>query len=227
MIKTHDNDLSYKTQHNTLFFEWFFDNPVIYWDAGIMLVKDLNHKFIASNNIFSLYSGRKPKDIIGLNDEDMPWAESKNIYINHEKDILSGQDYSVIEPLNGIAKINLLTKKKVIYSKAGVPAGTIATANIFNGNVEYGNLSGNAGKVKISSYPGFELTTSESKVLYFLLKGFSRRRVAELSDISVDAYDFHLKNLKMKFKVSNLDDLIFICYERGFHDLIPFQSIII
>jgi hypothetical protein len=143
-----------------------------------MLVKNLNHQFVASNAVFSSYSGYKPTEIIGLGDEDMPWANNKEIYINHEKDIISGLDYSVIEPLNGVIKANLLTKKKVIFSKKGIPSGIIATAIVFNGLVEYGNLAGSAVKMKVSDYSGYFLTACESKILYFLLKGFSRKKVS-------------------------------------------------
>lgn len=191
-----------------------------------MLVKNLNHQFVASNSVFSNYSGYKPTDIIGLNDEDMPWANNKEIYINHEKDVISGLDYSVIEPLDGVIKTNLLTKKEVIFSRRGIPSGVIATAIVFNGCIEYGNLSGTALKMKVSDYSGYSLTTFELKVLYFLLKGFSRRKISDLAGISTSSYDFHVRNIKIKFKVDTIDQLVFICYEKGFHELIPYQAVI-
>lgn len=226
MTKHNDRDLRTRSQEDMACFEWFSDHPVISWHAGIMLVKDLNHQFVASNSVFSNYSGYNPKDIIGLSDEDMPWANKKDIYIGHEKDIISGLDYSVIEPLDGLIKTNLLTRKEIVYSKSGIPAGIIATANVFNGCIEYGNLAGTAVKMKISDYSGYSLTSSESKVLYFLLKGFSRRKVSEMAGVSTSSYDFHLNNLKSKFKVDTVDQLVFICYQKGFHDLIPYRAVI-
>lgn len=226
MTKDNDRDLLARSQGDMGFFEWFCDHPVIRWDAGIMLVKNLNHQFVASNSVFSNYSGYKPTDIIGLNDEDMPWANNKEIYINHEKDVISGLDYSVIEPLEGVIKNNLLTKKEVIFSKRGIPSGIIATAIVFNGCIEYGNLAGTALKMKVSDYSGYLLTTSELKVLYFLLKGFSRRKISDLAGISTSSYDFHVRNIKIKFNVDTIDQLVFICYEKGFHELIPYQAVI-
>lgn len=226
MTKDHDRDLLARSQGDMGFFEWFCDHPVIRWDAGIMLVKNLNHQFVASNAVFSNYSGYKPKDIIGLNDEDMPWAKNKDIYINHEKDVISGLEYSVIEPLSGIIKANLLTKKKVIFSKNGIPSGVIATAIVFNGCIEYGNLAGSAVKMKVSDYSGYFLTAFESRILYFLLKGFSRRKTSELAGVSTSSYDFHVRNIKAKFDVETIDQLVFICYEKGFHDLIPYQAVV-
>ena len=225
MTNYNHRDLLSRTQGELVFFEWFCDNPVIGWDAGLMLVKNLNHQFVASNSTFTNYSGYHPKEIVGLSDNDMPWAEHKSIYIGHEKDIISGLDYSVIEPLSGLIKANLLTKKKVIYSKDGSPAGIIATAIVFNGFVEYGNLAGSAVKMKVSDYSGYYLTAHESKLLYFLLKGFSRKKVSELAGVSTSSYDFHVRNIKLKFNVETMDELVFICYEKGFHDFIPYQAV--
>lgn len=203
--------------------EWFTQHPVIQWEAGILLVKDLAHRFVASNLTFQTYSGFLAKHLVGLSDEDMPWAENKDIYINHEKDILRGMDYSVVEPLKGLVKVNLLTHKRVIYTKTGHPAGTIATAIVFNSCVEYAHLSGNANRMKLTQYPGYNLTPTESRVLYFLLKGFSRRKVAEYAGISTVSYDFHLRNLKKKFQAETVDRLIAICFEKDFHEIIPCQ----
>lgn len=226
MTKNDSNELSPRSQGEMGFLEWFYDNPIIHWDAGIMLVKNLNHEFIASNAVFSNYSGFDPKSLIGLNDDYMPWAENKEIYINHEKDILTGLDYNVIEPLSGVIKTSLFTNKKVIYSKNGKPSGTIATAIVFNGSLEFGNLAGTASNMKICDYSGYNLTIVESKVLFFILKGFSRQKVSELAGISTSSHDFHLMNLKKKFKVDTRDQLVFFCYEKGFHELMPYHIVL-
>ncbi|MBP2198190.1 hypothetical protein [Pantoea cypripedii] len=88
MATTDSRVIFQQPQAEGLFFEWFCDHPIIHWNAGIMLVKNSNHEFITSNSVFSSYSGYTPESLIGLNDGDMPWAENKDIYINHEKDIL-------------------------------------------------------------------------------------------------------------------------------------------
>ena len=225
MNKANSKDSLLGSQGNTCCFEWFCDNPVIHWNAGIMLVKNLKHEFVASNSVFSNYSGFDSESLIGLDDNDMPWMENKNIYINHEKAILAGHNYNVIEPLNGVIRTFLFTNKKVIYSKRGLPSGTIATAIAFNGAVEFGNLAGTATNMKVCDYAGFNLTLTESKVLFFLLKGFSRRKVSELAGVSTCSHDFHLMNIKKKFKVSTRDQLVSFCYESHFHEVIPYHIV--
>lgn len=206
--------------------EFYHSNPLIDWGFGIVLVKDLNHRFVASNINFMQFSGVDPQSLVGLSDLDMPWAEYADIYKEHEADILSGHNYSVLEPLMGVDKANLLTCKKVIFNKQGIPSGTIATALIYNKSIEYGHLGGEAGKLKIQDYKGMGLTPKESKVLYFILKGFSRTKVAELSGMSTSSYDFHIKNIKLKFCVDNIDDLIYECYVKGLHEIVPFRLLL-
>ncbi|WP_455427649.1 helix-turn-helix transcriptional regulator [Dryocola sp. LX212] len=225
MSRYNPNKPSFISQDDNLFLEYYLHNPVILWRQGILLVKDSSHRFIASNNNFKLFSGFSAKALIGLSDSDMPWGDSQDLYINHEKDVLSGNVYSVIEPLNGLSKVNLFTQKDIIYHQNGSPGGTMATAAIFNHHLEYGNLEGTSRSLKVSNFSEYNLTATESKVLYFILKGFKRARVAELAEISTSSFDFHIKNIKVKFSVDTFEALIDVCYQNRIHDLFPVHII--
>ncbi|TXE26760.1 helix-turn-helix transcriptional regulator [Serratia marcescens] len=203
--------------------EKFLLNPMIMIDCGIILVKDIKHRFIASNVVFSRLAGKKTESLIGLNDFDMPWAESASIYVNHEKDILRGDNYSVVEPLNGTAPVNLITTKKVIYDAAGKPAGTIATAVEITQNINFFNLAGKSESIKVCNYgEKYNLTRIESKVMYFLLKGLKRAVISESAGISLKSVDFHLTNLKKKFKADSTTELVILAYQKGYQDILPF-----
>lgn len=52
------------------------------------------------------------------------------------------------------------------------------------------------------------LTPTESNLLYFLIRGFSRKEIARKIAISLPAYDFHIKNIKQKFGVKSVDAVI-------------------
>ena len=203
--------------------EKFLLNPVITIDCGIILVKDIQHRFIASNGVFSRLAGKKTDELIGLNDVDMPWADSADIYVSHEKDILRGDNYSVVEPLNGTTPVNLMTTKKVIYDAAGNPAGTIATAVEITQNINFFNLAGKSESIKICDYGDkYNLTAMESKVMYFLLKGLKRAAIAENTGISLKSVDFHLTNLKKKFMADNTTELVILAYQKGYQNILPF-----
>ncbi|TNL07516.1 LuxR family transcriptional regulator [Kosakonia cowanii] len=203
--------------------EKFLLNPVITIDCGIILVKDIQHRFIASNGVFSRLAGKKTDSLVGLNDFDMPWADSASIYVNHEKDILRGDYYSVVEPLKGTTPVNLMTTKKVIYDATGKPAGTIATAVEITENINFFNLAGKSESIKICDYGDkYNLTAMESKVMYFLLKGLKRAAIAENTGVSLKSVDFHLTNLKKKFMADNTTELVILAYQKGYQNILPF-----
>ncbi|WP_050863094.1 helix-turn-helix domain-containing protein [Enterobacter kobei] len=204
--------------------EKFLSDPLITIDCGIILVKDLKHRFIASNTVFSRLAGKKNDSLVGLNDFDMPWADNAGIYVNHEKDILRGDNYSVVEPLNGTTPVNLMTTKKVIYDSTGKPAGTIATAVEITQNINFFNLAGKSESIKVCNYgEKYNLTAIESKVMYFLLKGLKRAAISESTGVSLKSVDFHLANLKKKFGADNTTELVILAYQRGYQDIIPFS----
>lgn len=203
--------------------EKFLSNPLITIDCGIILVKDIKHRFIASNVVFSRFAGKKTESLIGLNDYDMPWADNASIYVNHEKDILRGDSYSVIEPLNGTRPVNLITTKKVVYDAAGKPAGTIATAVEITQNINFFNLAGKSESIKVCNYgEKYNLTAMESKIMYFLLKGLKRAAIAESTGVSLKSVDFHLTNIKKKFRAESTKELVILAYQKGYQDILPF-----
>lgn len=44
--------------------EFYLKNPIIKHDVGILLVKDIQHRFVASNSGFSIFSGLPPENLI-------------------------------------------------------------------------------------------------------------------------------------------------------------------
>ena len=203
--------------------EKFLLNPIIAIDCGIILVKDAEHRFIASNSVFSRLAGKTTDCLIGLNDFDMPWAESAGIYVNHEKDILRGYHYSVVEPLNGTTPVNLITTKKIIYDAVGKPAGTIATAVEITQNINFFNLAGKSESIKVCNYgEKYNLTAMESKIMYFLLKGLKRAAISESAGVSLKSVDFHLTNIKKKFRADSTTELVTLAYQKGYQDILPF-----
>lgn len=206
--------------------ESYVDRPLIHTGGGITLVKDLNHRFVASNTVFSRYSGVHPYKLQGLNDYDMPWAERQDIYTHHERAILSGEKYNVLEPLPGVIKAFLHTSKEIIYDKNGRPAGTLATAIIMNGAFDFSNIAGTSKFIKVSPYQGVNLTANEAKVLFFILRGIKRKKIADMMNISLANYDYYLRAIKLKFHTHSIVTLIEICIERGYHENFPFQMVI-
>lgn len=205
--------------------EYYIDNPVIPVCAGIALVKDLEHRFIASNCVFSQFSGICPKKLQGLCDYDMPWAEHSDIYISHEKAILAGETYKVIEPLIGCSKSLIHTSKEIIYDLNGRPAGTFAMALILDGAVEFNNLVSTSSIQRISTYGEFKLSPMEAKVLYHFLHGLKRSTISTMLNISIPTVDTYFRRIRVKLNVSSNVELVEMCIKYGYHEVFPFQMV--
>lgn len=205
--------------------EYYINHPVISLGTGIILVKDLEHNFVACNSVFSHFSGIHPRKLQGLSDYDMPWAEQSQIYIAHEDAILAGEDYKVIEPLNGCCKSVLHTSKEIIYDCAGRPAGTIAIALLLRKFVEFDNILGVSTIQKVIPYGKLNLSAMETQVLYYALHGKKRQKIADKLNISATTVDTYMRRLKVKFNVASNADLLDKCINSGFHEVFPFQIV--
>ncbi|EHV2051932.1 helix-turn-helix transcriptional regulator [Salmonella enterica] len=206
--------------------EYYIDNPVIPVCGGIALVKDLEHRFVASNCVFSQFSGVCPKKLQGLCDYDMPWAEQSDIYISHEKAILAGETYKVIEPLIGCTKSLIYTSKEIIYDLRGRPAGTSAMALILDGTVEFNNLVSTSRIQRVSAYGEFKLSPMEAKVLYNYLHGLKRTTISTMLNISIPTVDTYFRRIRVKFNVSSNVELVEMCIKNGYHEVFPFQMVV-
>ena len=219
------NELALHTNENEPTIEFYHSNPLINAGPGIVLVKDINHAFIASNPFFSKFSGIQPNYLQGLNDLDMPWAEQSDLYISHENEVLSGESYSVIEPLDGLARSVLYTAKEVILDQYGNPAGTRAMAMQLNHPVDFENIISVSKTKKVASYGDYKLSQMETKVLYLLLHGIRRAKIAEKLNTSVVSIDTYLRRIRIKLGVSSNVTLIEKCVFLGFHETFPFQLV--
>lgn len=226
MTKKEGKPSSAVIQGLDLTIEHYIDNPVIHACAGIALVKDLEHRFVASNCVFSQFSGIFPQKLQGLCDFDMPWAEHSEIYISHEKAILSGEKYKVIEPLIGCSKSLIHTSKEIIYDLNGRPAGTFAMALILDGTVEFNNIVSTSRIKRVMTYGDYKLSPMEIKLLYFLLQGFGRGKISTLLNIRTSTYDGYIRNIKIAFGVSSVTELEEKCIALGYHEVHPFQLFI-
>ena len=207
-------------------FEYYKSNHFLPKSQNILLVKDENHRFVAFNDTFSTLTGIKPSELIGLSDFDMIWRNYADFYIDHELAILAGEDYSVIEPLNGTHNIVLHTERKIIYSVQGVKKGTFACASIIEN--EFSIIEHLGGKPTILKLKPFEtkeckLTSMESKVTYLLMRGFTRRKVALILNVMVKSLDFHQENIKNKLELNSSQEIIIFGFKHGWEKLFPFS----
>lgn len=60
-------------------------------------------------------------------------------------------------------------------------------------------IAGTSKFMKVSPYQGVHLTANEARVLFFILKGMKRKKIADVMNMSLMSYDYYLRNIKLKF----------------------------
>ncbi|BET64951.1 helix-turn-helix transcriptional regulator [Yersinia pseudotuberculosis] len=149
----------------------------------------------------------------------MPWKEDADIYIHHENNTLAGMKEPVVETLNGLLKVNLLTIRHIVHDANGMPSGVLSSSIVINSGVKLLNIK-NTINPRINSNK-ISLTKSEIMVLTMLFEGVGSADIYLKTGMSKASYYFHVHNLKRKFKVKNVNELILFLYGNGFNNVTP------
>lgn len=77
----------------------------------------------------------------------------------------------------------------------------------------------------VEYYSDFDLTNQESKILFLLGHGKSRKNISEMMSISPRTTEFHIENIKNKFNLKNKEQVIeFFIYSKLINQ-IPFDLV--
>ncbi|HHQ4545253.1 TPA: LuxR C-terminal-related transcriptional regulator [Aeromonas veronii] len=201
--------------------EFYLDNPVIDYEPGILLVKDLQHRFVASSRGFEAYSGVSATQLVGLSDTDMPWRDYADMFVANEKETLSGLNYITIEPLHGLKCVTLITMRVIVYDSLGLPSGIASNSIPIDSNFDLSSLFSFGFVQKISKNP-LPLTKTESLVLHLVLLGIKRREISKQLNLTSSAYDFHIRNIKRKLNASSTSELVAIAHKLGLDGAVNF-----
>lgn len=193
--------------------EHYRTHPLIDFNAYPVWVKDLNHQFVASNQLFSTLCGIAPDSLVGMSDIEMPWKKDADKFVDHDIAILCG-DNSI-----GTYQYNLntyfISLKSLIVDKAGLNAGTLTLGvPLTQDNLDEIAQSRPPIKKRIP-----KLSKMEYQVLYLAITGYKREQIAKKCNIAPSTYDSHIKTLKKKFKVKNVHELIISAVQRGIYPL--------
>ncbi|MGO1002729.1 helix-turn-helix transcriptional regulator [Lysobacter sp. CA196] len=209
---------------------------------GPCACKDQDSKFLYANTEFKALVGLEPdEDVDGLSDFDLPCEVA-----SHGKTFRE-QDKYVMERQISITTLNvhrfkcakwrafLIVKKPFFDQETNIRGvlfhGTDITA--INAGA-LGSYFGNPGphQASINSQPqtgqvhadpeaDIDMTRREYEVLFFLLRGGTSKRIAELLSISSRTVEQYIDVLKDKFEVLTKPDLIEKAINKGYLYVIP------
>lgn len=206
--------------------EYFINKRVIDFPNGVLFIKDKNYKIVACNQEYIKLSGKPNIDeVIGCLDEDMPWKIFSQIYRSHDKDILSGSDYDIFEPIidsNG-ERFNLYVRKRRIFDIHGNVAGVAANAMKF-GFFDGASILKQSPTMIHNISCGVtlkKLTLKEKEVLFLFLNGYKRKFISDSLGISIKTFDAHISIIKDKLGCQSSNELMIKGIELGLHKKAP------
>lgn len=204
--------------------------------------KDLNSKFLYANQNYADIIGlQKGEDTIGRTDFDMP-CDTVNC-----AQMFRYQDSEVMVKLKPMRILDIHRFannewKVYVFSKSPFfdidnnLAGTIFSGQDIT-NVSTLELASLLAKIKIegvsndligqdsymfgNKFKDINLTDRESEVLFFLLRGKTAKLIAKTLNLSPRTVEKYSDNLKNKFVVSNLHELIDKAISLGYLNIIP------
>lgn len=201
---------------------------------GLCYWKDTEFAYVGCNKATVRATGIHSKeDIIGLTDDDLPWAEETPNYRSQDRYVLAGHHLSVIERihLKGARDCFALTRKSPIYDDNKRITGLFGQAfilfdtrlverldklylndcTLFDG-VEMRNYQ------IMDEYP--QLTSRETDCLFYFLRNYSAKVIAEKLSISPRTVEQHITSIKDKYNCHTRVDLLAFCFEKGLHRII-------
>ena len=187
--------------------EYYQQNPVIESCDSIVIVRDLNDRFIASSPQLSMYSGIDPLELVGLSDRDMPWADHTDAFKQHSLATLCGDLKTEIHHINNIY---FLAQKQILLNDQGTTAGTSTTVT----PISQHSIDSLINSAQPTLYRIDKLSTVENQVLQLLAQDLKRKQIVEHIDMTLDGYDNILRRLKKKFSVKSTLQLIIQATQR-------------
>lgn len=222
-----------------------FDNAIldkidvfsrVYHDTqAIVIFKDVNSNVIYANPYCLNFLGfQNQEDILGKTDKDFIWRDFSFLYAKGENAALSGESQVSLMPsvdING-NDILFFSTRDIVTDKNKKALGVLSHFRLVKdkASLELSNLledilnerknSSMECLLEIKTNPD-ELTASEQECLFFLVRGYSAKMIANLISRTKKTVEYHIENLKQKFHVSSKFELIAQAVHEGYFYHIP------
>lgn len=201
---------------------------------GLCYWKDKQFAYVGCNTATVKATGIQSADrIIGLTDDNLPWAEETPNYRSQDQYVLAGNQLSVVERihLKEIRDCFAMTRKSPIYNAEGQVTGLFGQAFILFDPALVERLNGlylddcflfDGVEMRnyqiLDGYP--QLTSRETDCLFYFLRNYSAKVIAEKLAISARTVEQHITSIKHKYQCQSRVELLAFCFEKGLHRII-------
>lgn len=208
-----------------------------YWGC-----KNVDSVFLYANEEYGKIIGVKHhQDVVGRTDFDMPCdtVACASAFREQDKEVMLTQSVVRILDIHPFANgwSAYLTTKRPLYDHQGRVMGTIfhgeditsprmielgtLLGRVHTGDVQVGSLSQGSYRVGELGDRHIRLTARESEVLFFLIRGQSAKKVAEILNMSMRTVEDHIGTLRRKFCATSKSSLIEGAIYLGYLRYIP------
>src|SRR3569833_1142769 len=203
--------------------------------------KSREHKYIcASVSLTQLLGFERQRDINGRHDWSLPCRARECAEAYHLQDHLVMQKLAPLRILDiaqfagGEWRTQITTKSPLFDKKnrvIGVSFHVVDTASL--GTIElsraldkdYARLVPERTAERMNTAAGdmniHKMTSRESEVLFFLLRGHNTKMIAKVLEVSHRTIEHHIDSLKHKFGVANKFDLHYAAVAHGYLNFLP------
>jgi DNA-binding CsgD family transcriptional regulator len=215
---------------------------LVNFHPGLLFVKDQNSKYIAGNDrTANLVGWKSVEDMVGKTDFDLPCeaASSADFFIKEDNIVLNTQEKLFTLDLQKYSddKWHLLLCERTIargkYTadaslEVVIHAIDVTGLSFFHAYIDCHNfdkkITGrkNSGSYIISDdYTDLAISTRQSEILYYLLRGKTAKEIGVLLNISDRTVEGHIDIIKRNLNCKNKSQLIEKAVALGYMFYIP------
>ncbi len=210
-------------------------NDLISNFPGIAYYKNTELEYMGGSHSLVRVSGLGvPKNITGRNDYDFCWDMYADEYRKNDSMVLSGERLNTLQLLR-IADGNdvaIVSQKAPIYDAENNIVGVLGHAVVVTNDsilsksrlIKATDLALFGQRNSCSHYLVKKidgLTKRQSQCLFYLLRGKSARKIAEILHISPRTVEYHIGKIKEYYNVSTHSDIIDIAFKKGLIRFMP------
>lgn len=219
-------------------FDSFIDNM-----PGYLWIKDVQSRYLACNQrLLNIFCLKSKKEIIEHADVDLPWAIYADIYVEGDKQALSGETKTFLQPvlLKDNTQLIITTRKTPIFDHVNKVIGVQGVVNLITTPKKTFSISQLSGfdsslinfpqssiqYTLTDNFDSFNLSKREAMCLFYMIRGKTAKQIGDILCISKRTVEVHLENIKIKFGCKSKSEVIGKAIEAGFIQLIPHDYLI-
>lgn len=196
---------------------------------AIQVYKNLDSNFLHANPYCIEFLGlKKSSEVIGKNDYDFFWCEYAHLYKSEENKVITEESYvSLVPSINRNGdEILFFSTRELVYGDNHFPIGILCQARpimrkeiLELSNLLDRNIFSNKKHVftcNKNENLSINLTKCERECLFFLLRGYSAKMIANTFFRTVNSVEAHIEKIKNKFNVSSKFELIAKAIQKGY-----------